>query len=83
MVDLLILIKCNKAGYLALYPFNLKMKEEANTVEGIARDTARNVAKEECIVLDIEGEDVLIVLDKVASMTALVDNPHFSSVAFS
>lgn len=82
------MIKCADYDYIEIaclfhYPVKLEMKEGANTVEGIARDTARNVAKEECIVLDIEGEDVFIVLDKVASMTALVDNPHFSTVAFS
>ncbi|USH05070.1 Rho-binding antiterminator [Grimontia kaedaensis] len=81
------MIKCDVHDYVEIacmfhYPVRLEF-HTGDHKEGIAKDTARNIEKEECIVLDVEGEDVLVVLDKVGSMKALVDNPHFSEVAFS
>ncbi|NGN98305.1 transcriptional antiterminator [Grimontia sp. S25] len=81
------MIKCAEYDYVEIaclyhYPVRLKMKD-GGVNEGIAKDTARNIQKEECMVLDVDGEEVLVVLDNVTSMKALVDNPHFCEITFS
>ncbi|CZF81092.1 Rho-binding antiterminator [Grimontia celer] len=81
------MIKCAEYDYVEIaclyhYPVRLVMKD-GSVNEGIAKDTARNIQKEECLVLDVGGEEVLVVLDNVTSMKALVDNPHFSEITFS
>lgn len=81
------MIKCAEYDYVEIaclyhYPVRLVMKD-GGVNEGIAKDTARNIQKEECMVLDVDGEEVLVVLDNVTSMKVLADNPHFSEVTFS
>ena len=50
-------------------------------IEGIAKDTALNADRQECIKLTEADSDQLVVLDEIKSMEALLDNPHFKLVA--
>ena len=67
------------------YPIRLILNPSAkdNSVfYGIACDTARNNIGEECIKISVDGVEKLIVLDEVAKMEVLVDNPHFQQIIF-
>lgn len=63
------------------YPVLLYLKS-GQELEGVAKDTARDGNKQECIVLDVNGEQRLVVLDEIARLDVCVDNPHFKSVSF-
>lgn len=63
------------------YPVLLYLKSGLE-LEGVAKDTARDGNKQECIVLDVNGEQQLVVLDEIARLDVCVDNPHFKSVSF-
>ncbi|EQM40237.1 modulator of Rho-dependent transcription termination family protein [Vibrio parahaemolyticus NIHCB0757] len=49
---------------------------------GKALDTARNQANEECIKLETERAELLVVLDSVIKLKVSVSNPHFQEVTF-
>ncbi|MBN8095913.1 Rho-binding antiterminator, partial [Vibrio vulnificus] len=42
----------------------------------------RNQANEECIKLQTEGTEILVVLDSVIKLKVSVNNPHFQEVTF-
>ena len=63
------------------YPVKLQLNSGVQ-VSGIAIDTARNGHKQECMVLQTENEDNLIVLDDIVNLTVTVNNPHFDRVEF-
>lgn len=81
-------ILCELYDYIEIactfkYPVLLVL-ENGKEVEGVATDTSRNDAKEECLVL-IEKhtqEKLEVVLSHLSRMKALIENPHFESVDF-
>ncbi|MDD1783659.1 Rho-binding antiterminator [Enterovibrio sp. ZSDZ35] len=80
------MIKCSDYDYIEIaclfhYPIKLTLKM-GEAIEGIAQDTQRNQAKDECIVLDIQGDHQLIVLDTISAIDVLIENPHFRHVSF-
>jgi Rho-binding antiterminator len=56
--------------------------KSGDVVEGIALDTALNENREECVKVDVKGVEHLVVLDKLSTLEALVENPHFKTVSF-
>jgi len=75
------------------YPVTLLIEDKACTrevlpneisISGVAKDTKRNTAGEECIELVIDNGDstLLVVLTSIISMTVNVENPHFKLVTF-
>lgn len=81
------MISCEQYDYIELvcmfrYPVQLELRD-GSRVEGVAKDTKRNDLGEECIVLEIDSTQQLLVLDRVEKMKALVKNPHFDEVKFS
>lgn len=51
-------------------------------LECTALDTQRNESKEECIKVNADGKDTLVVLDGISKMEVRVENPHFTEIVF-
>ncbi|MGJ8582203.1 MAG: Rho-binding antiterminator [Psychromonas sp.] len=80
------MLSCQDYDYIEIvcmyrYPLRLILKSGA-TVEGIALDTARNEQRQECIKLEGHNQQQLIVLDSIASLMVMVENPHVNQITF-
>lgn len=51
-------------------------------LSGIAKDTAYNKEREECLIITTERGDVSVVLEELSSISAIEENPHFDIVYF-
>lgn len=80
------MISCSDYDYIeivCMYRYRVLLYlKSGQELEGVAKDTARDGNKQECIVLDVNGEQQLVVLDEIARLDVCVDNPHFKSVSF-
>lgn len=80
------MISCSDYDYIeivCMYRYRVLLYlQSGQELEGVAKDTARDGNKQECIVLDVNGEQQLVVLDEIARLDVCVDNPHFKSVSF-
>ena len=79
------MISCNQHDYIEIvcmyhYPIKLTLKS-GDIIEGIALDTQRNDQRDECIKIDIEGVEKLVVLEEIKMLEVMVENPHIQ-VAF-
>ncbi|NOH80043.1 transcriptional regulator [Vibrio sp. RE86] len=75
------MISCGDYDYIEIvcmhrYPVRLTLKL-GECIEGTALDTARDENKQECIKLETETEQQLVVLDNLTKLDVLVENPHF------
>jgi Rho-binding antiterminator len=80
------MISCNQHDYIEIvcmyhYPVKLTLKSGA-VIAGIAVDTARNEAREECIKLTTETGEQLVVLDQLTTLEVTIENPHLQHVVF-
>lgn len=80
------MISCNQHDYIEIvcmyhYPIKLTLTS-GDIVEGIAQDTQRNDQRDECIKIEIEGVEQLVVLEEIKTMEVLVPNPHLQKVTF-
>lgn len=80
------MISCELHDYIEIactfgYPLRLTLKN-GEVIEGRATDTQRDAQRNECIALEVDGCIRLLVLDALSEMTALIANPHFSSIRF-
>ena len=80
------MISCSEYDYIEIvcmyrYPIKLTMKS-GEVVEGVAVNTKRNNAREECILFNIDSAQRLIVLDEIAKLEVCVENPHFEEISF-
>lgn len=80
------MISCNQHDYIEIvcmyhYPIKLTLTS-GDIVEGIAQDTQRNDQRDECIKIEIEGVERLVVLEEIKTMEVLVANPHLQKVTF-
>jgi Rho-binding antiterminator len=80
------MISCQQYDYIEIaclyhYPVALTLKS-GSIIKGIALDTARNEARQECIKIQTQESDSLIVLDDIATLEVSVANPHFERVTF-
>lgn len=80
------MISCNQHDYIEIvcmyhYPIKLTLKS-GDIIEGIALDTQRNDQRDECIKIDIEGVEKLVVLDEIKILEVMVENPHLQKVTF-
>ena len=80
------MITCNQYDYIEIacmhrYPIKLTMKSDS-IIEGIAQDTKRNDAREECILIKVEQADTLVILTDIAKLEVTIENPHFTEVTF-
>jgi Rho-binding antiterminator len=51
-------------------------------IQGTAVDTQQNNNREECIKLNIDGTERLIVLSEIKNLEVTEDNPHVQVVVF-
>ena len=84
------MISCNHYDYFEIacmhrYPIRLTMKA-GEVIEGIAVDMKLNDDRIECIKLSITRSDELteslVILEHIAEIEALTENPHFTNVSF-
>jgi Rho-binding antiterminator len=80
------MISCNQHDYIEIvcmyhYPIKLTLKS-GDIIEGIALDTQRNDQRDECIKIDIEGIEQLVVLEEIKILEVSVENPHLQKVTF-
>jgi Rho-binding antiterminator len=80
------MISCGQYDYIeiaCMYRFPVRLTLRSNdVVEGIAMDTQLNENREECIKVESEGVERLVVLDDLSKLEVCVDNPHFKVVSF-
>lgn len=81
------MISCDQHDYIEIvcrfrYPIHLMMKSGVS-IEAVALNTALDAQRRECIKVDLQGAECLIVLDDIATLAVRVDNPHFDVVNFS
>lgn len=80
------MISCNQHDYIEIvcmyhYPIKLALKS-GDIIHGIALDTRCNTQRDECIKIDIEGVEQLVVLGEIKILEVTVENPHFKFVGF-
>lgn len=80
------MIGCNEYDTIEIvcmykYPIKLTLKTGA-VVIGVALDTKRNNNREECIKIEVEGVEILVVLDELSVLEVCIANPHFKIVSF-
>jgi len=80
------MISCNQHDYieiacLFLYPIKLTMKNNT-VIKCVALDTQYNETQQECIKVESDGVERLVILDHLSTMEACIDNPHFKTVNF-
>ncbi len=80
------MISCNQHDYIEIvcmyhYPIKLTLKS-GDIIEGLALDTHRNDQRDECIKIDIEGVEQLVVLEEIKMLEVMVENPHLQKVTF-
>lgn len=80
------MISCNQHDYIEIvcmyrYPIKLTLKS-GDIIQGIAVDTQRNEQRAECIKVDIDGMEQLVVLDEIKILEVVVENPHLHKVTF-
>ena len=83
------MISCSQYDFIEIvcmyrYPIKLTLRSDVDITEtkGIALDTQQNDKKEECINIEVEGVERLVVLDEISSLEVCIDNPHFNHVSF-
>lgn len=81
------MISCSEYDYIEIicmhhYPIILTLKS-GEAVEGIALDTQYNAQREECIKVNCDGNEKLVVLESISLLDVTVANPHLKHLAFS
>ncbi|MBH0058914.1 Rho-binding antiterminator [Pseudoalteromonas sp. SWXJZ94C] len=80
------MISCNQYDYIeiaCMHHLSIELKlKNGDGVCGVATDTKRNANKDECIVINVNGELQLIVLTTISVLKAREQNPYFQQVNF-
>ena len=81
------MISCDQHDYIEIvctfqYPIKLTMKSGI-VMECVALDTALNENREECIKVNLSGDQLLVVLEDILKLEVCVENPHFKTISFS
>lgn len=80
-------MNCNEYDYIeivCLYQYPIKLTiQTGDVIRCKALDTQYNQSREECIKVNIEGEENLIKLNEISTLEVCINNPHFTSVTFS
>ncbi|MBY6187360.1 Rho-binding antiterminator [Marinobacter hydrocarbonoclasticus] len=79
-------MRCQDYDYIEIaclyhYPVSVTLAS-GEMLEGQARDTYWNDAREECLVLVSDAGEQEVLLSQVRQLDVLVENPHFRSVRF-
>lgn len=78
------MLHCDDHDYLEIacmlrLPVRLVLKD-GGSLEGVARDTGYAPDRQECLLLEVDGESRPVVMAQIKTLIALQDNPHFSVV---
>jgi len=80
------MISCNQHDYIeivCMYRYLIKLTlKSGDIIQGIAVDTQRNDNRAECIKVDVEGVEQLVVLEEIKILEVVVENPHLQKVTF-
>ena len=81
------MISCDQHDYIEIvctfqYPIKLTMKSGI-VMECVALDTALNENREECIKVNLSGDQLLVVLEDILKLEVCVENPHIKTISFS
>ena len=80
------MISCNEYDYIeiaCMFRYSVRLLLRDDTVlEGIAVDTFTNQQKQECIRLQQDEGERLVLLDSLKQLKVLSDNPRFTLVNF-
>lgn len=81
------MISCDQHDYIEIvctfqYPIKLTMKSGI-VMECVALDTVLNENREECIKVNLSGDQLLVVLEDILKLEVCVENPHFKTISFS
>lgn len=80
------MISCHRYDYIEIvcmyhYPVIITLIG-GKVITGIAMDTVRNIRREECIKVDVDGVMAEVVLDTISRLEVSIENPHITSVSF-
>lgn len=80
------MLSCDQHDYIEIvctfgYPIKLTLRS-GEIVDCVALDTALNEQKEECISVEVDDAERLIVLADLVKLEVCVDNPHFRVITF-
>jgi len=80
------MISCNEYDYVEIvcmyrYPVKITLKTGL-IIEGIALDTQYNAERKECIKVDVDDTETLIVLASIAMLEVGIENPYFQQISF-
>ena len=80
------MMSCDQHDYIEIvctYHYRIKLTlKSGDVIQGIALDTQRNENKDECIKIENNGVEQLIVLDEIKQLEACDENPHIKVVVF-
>ncbi|HEY8939097.1 MAG TPA: Rho-binding antiterminator [Cellvibrio sp.] len=80
------MISCDQHDYIEIvctYHYRIKLTLKSGAViQGKALDTQRNESKVECIKIETNGVEQLIILDDIKQLEACDENPHVKVVVF-
>ena len=80
-------MNCNEYDYIeiaCLYQYPIKLTTKIGDIFHCkALDTQYNQNREECIKVNIEGDEQLIILNDLSTLEICIKNPHFTLVSFS
>jgi len=63
------------------YPLLLTLTS-GQSLEGIAEDTVRNDAGDECILIKVKDQYLKVVLTEITTLTVTVTNPYITAIRF-
>ena len=80
------MVGCHQYDYIEIvclfhYPIRITLKTGL-VIDGTALDTGRNDAGDECIKIQQDASEKLVVLDEIQMLAIRIENPHFSQVDF-
>ena len=80
------MITCNQHDYIEIAcTFRMLVQltfRNKDKLVGIAKDTAYNKDRKECMVISTDSGDISVVLEDLKSIKASEENPHFDIVYF-
>ncbi len=80
------MMSCHQYDYIeiaCLYHLPvLLVLSNGESIQGVAQDTLRNAAGQECLLLSVDHAKQTVVLDMIKTMQAQIKNPHFDQIEF-
>lgn len=80
------MVSCHQYDYIeiaCMHHLSIELiLKNGDVVCGVATDTKRNANRDECIVVNVNGELKLIELTSISVIKALKQNPYFNKVNF-